>query len=354
MEFKVDQERFLRAIEAVVPALSKKMELPVFSCVLISTQPGQVTITAADPLVTIRNTFEAAVKVNGSICTAAKPLFESIQLLPSGDVTLALADGRLQVRSRRTVLHFNTMPADQFPVRTDLSNLAYTKTDGLFGAMSKVAFATARAEDENQQVISSVYMGDNEVVGVDGKRLSVQAYPSVSSSPLLIPSGTAQRVAKSFEDKDLGVTVANNSLCFSQAGKFASIRLMDGQFPDYRRVFPTTEPKIVQVSSQDLIHGLKLASLIDPNKSGRPSVSITFGDNTMVLNAETAEVGKFEHVIEAKCSCDLTVGLDIRYLLEATERHTAGTITMEIRSANEPVIITEAGYRNVIMPRRLR
>lgn len=349
MEISITQPELLKLVRNVMPAISAS-EIPIFSCIKMETIGDQLHLSASDTRVSLKSSAGCTVKEPGAVGVSGKALADVVALLPNTTVTLAVAgSNRLQIRAGRSALHLNMFTADQFPLMTNYDRLEYVKANDFFNDMDQVAFAASK--DDTRHTLQGVYIKENHIVAVDGHRMALKIHSLGLPRSVLIPADAVNRIRKVFSaESNLGLAVTESEIHFIQDNCRGTVRLLEGQFPDYMKIVPRTPHTVAVVERASLIEALKLMSIVTDNQN---TVVFSFKNNQLLMSAECAEKGRAEQVIECQYEGETSIAFNAHYIKQSFDKLGGDKLALQLRQNLSPMVIEEENYMHVIMPKRI-
>ena len=247
------QENLARGLSVVSRAVSSRSTLPVLANVLLKTEDAGLKLTATNLEIGITYWVPGKIETDGSTTVPAKLLTDLVNSLPSGDrVDLELGTGEsLHIRCGRFETHVKGIDADEFPAIQTAGERPTTRIaqNVLKRALAETAFAAA--SDEARPILTGVlakFEGDQlTLAAADNYRIAVKTIPildAVTDTSVVIPARALNELARVLSDVDDPVDVilagARNQVLFHIDGVDLVSRLIDGQFPNYQQVVPSS------------------------------------------------------------------------------------------------------------------
>jgi len=376
MQFSCNQDTFSKYLGVISRVSSSKPGLPILSNVLFEAENGKLSMSATDLEIGVHCWIGAEVKAEGKITVPAKQLSEFVNSVPAERIDVALDKQMLSVNTVNNSAEFNTTIPDDFPaiatVKKEKPLLKIPRKD-LIEAIGKVAFACAK--DDIKPVLTGIKVEISEnilaLVSADGLRLS--RYIIKLSSPietnidLLIPAKAMEElllVITEFysEDGDDDVTLYliedKNQIIFRFNDVEIISRLIDGQFPDYKVIIPTSYQTRCEMKRSEVLNSLKVANIIARNVVGNKIfLNIDPKKNTITLSASQSEVGSnkssFDSVVEGS---GIDMAFSGRFLTEVLTNIDEEDIVFECTTAVSPGVFRMKGnddFIHLVMPMRL-
>ncbi len=364
---KAKRDELLGPLSAVSGIIERRHTLPILSNVLIERADEALAFVATDIEIQIRACSEIPAPGEGrAVTVGARKLLDILRALPEGtEVTLQLQDKRLQVKAGKSRFALQTLPAEDFPrlakpagesARFSLPQKSLRRLLGL------VQYAMAQQDIRYylNGLLLVVEDGRLKLVATDGHRLAFASMPLDAKLPrqeLIVPRKTVLELAKLLGDGDDEVRV---ELSPSQAGfSFGSVelvsKLVDGRFPDYTRVIPTSHKNRLQVDREVLRQALLRAAILSNEKFR--GVRWVLTDGSLKIVSSNAEQEEAEEVIEVAYAGDaLDIGFNVNYLLDVLNNVAGAQLECSFSDSASSALIgfpSEADFKYVVMPMRI-
>lgn len=376
MQFVCNQDTFSKYLNIVSRIVSSKPGLPILSNVLFETSNGKLIMSATDLEIGIHCWIGAEVKSEGKTAVPAKQLAEFVNSVPSEKIEAILDNTMFSVSTTKNFAQFNTLSSDDFPAIASISDqqpvLRFAKQD-ILEAVDKVAFAAAK--DDVKPVLTGIKIEliDNVIafVAADGLRLSRFIVKLNSNVPnnmdLLIPAKALMELANivstfGSEDGDNSISMfvieEKNQVLFRFNDIDLVSRLIDGKFPDYKAIIPTSHQTNFAFKKSDFQNSLKVTNIIARNVVGNKLfLNIQVKDSEVTLNATQAEVGnnKSSFAVQAEGK-DLTMAFSGKYLGDVLNNIDDEDLIFECSTPVAPGVFKIKGNENfvhLLMPMRL-
>lgn len=367
MKFKIIKSDFLEALNVTQGVVAKKNVMAILSNVLIeaNVQSPLIQLSATDMEVAVHIQAQAHVEKSGRITVNARSLYEIIKESVSEEINFELKDdtGRIIISSGHSEYNIMGLSATEYPALPEIKGDFFKiGTEDLSAMIDKVAFAMST--DETRYHLNGVLFEKSAdglvMVATDGHRLSFvsRALKGVSfeQERLILPrKGINELRALLASEKAL-------ELCFSERHVFCRtekqtlyIRLLDGNFPDYRRVIPEANPVQIPLPREDLIGALKRVSLLSNERS--KGVTFYFCNNLLSVTSSNPEIGEAKEEIDLQYSGPiLNIGFNAKYFLEVLAVIPDETVVVAFKDNTSPCVVScasDPGFKSVVMPMRL-
>ena len=372
MKITIDRAALLKPLGHVQSVVERRNTIPILSNVLLRAGDGRLSLTATDMDMSIIESVGCAIDQPGETTVAAQMIHEIVRKLPDGaEVELDTAgdSDRMTIRAGRSVFTLPTLPVEDFPAvsRDDLS-VAFTlsATDAKM-LIDRTRFAIST--EETRYYLNGIYLhagqsADVQVlraVATDGHRLARVEMPlpvGAESMPSVIaPRKAVVELRKLIDeiDGDIDVSLSETKLCFTFADSVLTTKLIDGTFPDYERVIPTENDKILHVDCKTFSAAVDRVAIISTEKSR--AIKMTIGNGALVLLANSPEAGSAREELEVDYNATpLEIGFNSRYLLDIAAQIDGGEAVFTLADTAAPTIIRDSADDSalyVLIPMRV-
>jgi DNA polymerase-3 subunit beta len=365
---KTSREILLEPLQAVAGIIERRHTLPILSNVLIQRDGNRLGFVATD--IEIEIAAHAAADAQGegkSVTVGARKLLDILRALPAeSEVTLTLTDKRLQARSGKSRFQLQTLPPEDFPrlAAPEGAKVSFELPQQMLkNLLALVQYAMA--QQDIRYYLNGLLMlidgGELRVVATDGHRLAVAAKSvaanDVGRQEVILPRKTIIELGKLLSDTDAPVAI---ELSASQARfRFDRVllasKLVDGKFPDYQRVIPTSHTKSLQINRATLGQALQRAAILTSDKFR--GVRWVLGEGSLRITSTNTEQEEAQEELDIDYKGEaLDIGFNVQYLLDVLNNLDAETVNVALGDANSSALITVPGrsdFRYVVMPMRI-
>ncbi|MDQ1632998.1 MAG: polymerase subunit beta [Frankiaceae bacterium] len=382
MKFRVERDDLADAVAWVARTLPNRptTQLQVLAGLLLEAGPaGGLRLSAFDYEVAARGEINATVAEEGRTLVSGRLLAEITRSLPAAAVELAVEGSRAVLTCGSARFTLPTLPVEDYPALPGLPPATGKVGSSAFAAaVGQVAIAAGR--DDTLPVLTGVRI---EITGerltlaaTDRYRLAVREVPwrpelTDASGTALVPARTLSDAARSMTSAGAEVTLSLGSgpsgealAGFACGTRETTTRLVDGQFPDYRRLLPPTSPLYAEVEVASLVEAVKRVSLVAARTS---PVLLSFAAGELVLEAGAGGEAQAREALPAGFDGpDLSIAFNPGYLLDGLGALESDTVRVGFASADDadeaarkPAIFTGKSaddapdYRYLLMPVRL-
>jgi DNA polymerase-3 subunit beta len=371
MKFLINRLDFLRPIARVQGIVEKRTTMPVLSNLLMDVQGDRVEITATDLEVSIRDKAPAvSVEEQGSITVNARKLYEIVRAFPDDELSVSCTeDSKVTIKGAKSRFNVMGLPSASFPEIPSLDgeNLNTLKADTLKEMIDRTSFAVAT--DETRYNINGFLLekegGKVKMVATDGHRLAVMEKEYEldlgEAERALLPRKGVMELRKLLEEdgeQEFSIGVSGKSLLVRKEDVSMNFRLLEGEFPDYRRVIPEGNDIAVSADKAELADSLKRVSILSEDRI--KGVRFNFSDSRLVLTASSKEIGDatVEMDVERTSGSDeaMEIAFNAVYILDLLDSLQEEKVVFYLKDQLSPGIMRPEGsddYTYVIMPMRL-
>jgi DNA polymerase-3 subunit beta len=375
VKFRVDRDVFADAVAWAARSLPVRPSTPVLSGLLIEASDEGLVLSTFDYETSARATLSAEVSDEGKALVSGRLLADIVRSLPAKPVELTLDGARASLTCGSARFSLQTMPVEDYPTLPDMPTAAGTvKSDVFAHAVSQAV--TAAGRDDMLPVLTGVRLEIDgstiSLLATDRFRLSIRELEWNPSTPdetlaALVPAKVLADTAKSLTSGS-EVTIALSAggagegiIGFEGAAaggvRRTTTRLLDGEFPKVRSLFPSEHLTKAMVEKAALVESVKRVSLVAERNT---AVQLKFSDGVLTLDAGSGEEAQASESIEADIQGEeLTTGFNPQFLLDGLTAIDETTVELAFTQASKPVVLSgsssdaDPGFRYLLMPRRL-
>ena len=374
MKFTADRATLLKALAHVQSVVEKRNTIPILANVMIAVRDGKLSLTATDMEIAVVEEVAAQSSRNGACTAPAATLYEIVRRLPEGvDVEFDHpgGDAPLKLRAGRYATSLVALPIDDFPSMTagTLPHKFALSGQTLRALIDRTRFAIST--EETRYYLNGIYvhaadLGGTKVlraVATDGHRLARVEEPLPAGAGgmpgVIIPRKTVNELRKLLDEVsgEVGIALSDTRIQFHVGTIMLTSKLIDGTFPEYERVIPRDNNKVLRVASADFAQAVARVAAISSERS-RP-VKMSLARDLLVLSAASAEQGSATEELDAdRVKYDagpLEIGFQARYLNDITDQ-IKGDVEFRFSDGAAPTIVQDAGDASalyVLMPMRV-
>lgn len=366
MRFSIQRETLLKPLQQVIGAVEKRQTMPILGNALIRAEEKGLSLVATDLEVEWLAHWEHEVETPGQTTVSARKLLDICRALPDeATIQLRQEEDRLLVQSGRSRFQLSTLPAADFPelegVKEGLA-LELPQRD-LLELMDRTSFAMAMQDVRYylNGLMLEMERGRVRCVATDGHRLSLyEVEASVETEQprqVILPRKGVMELSRLLErvDDPVRLEVGSNHLRAHFAGVRFTSKLIDGRFPEYRRVIPQEEGYVMKVEREVLRQALSRTAILSNEKYRGVRMELT--RDRLVLQAHNPEQEEAEEELEVEYQGpDLEIGFNVSYLTDVMAHLGGDHVRMGLRDAGSSVLVKDSESERalyVVMPIRL-
>jgi DNA polymerase-3 subunit beta len=367
MKLTIDRMSLLRPLGHVQSVVERRNTIPILANVVLRAEDGQLSLTATDMDMDIATEVGCAVATSGTTTMSAHMLYDIARKLPDGaEVELTVADGHANISAGRSSFRLPTLPVEDFPAisSSDLPvNFTLTAAD-LRDLIDATRFAIST--EETRYYLNGIYLHKAEdgnlcAVATDGHRLALtrQALPSGASQmpSVILPRKAVGELRKLLDDYDGDVSVglSETRAEFGFGAVRLTSKLIDGTFPDYTRVIPAGNDRIMQVDAASFSAAVDRVSTISSEKSR--SVKMGLKPGVLTLSASNTDASSATEELEVTYDGpEMDIGFNARYLLDIAGQVNNDIVEFALADQGSPSLVRAPGDDAslfVLMPMRV-
>jgi DNA polymerase-3 subunit beta len=368
MKLVVERATLLKALGHVQSVVERRNTIPILSNVLLSADGNSCKLMATDLDLQIVEDVPATVESAGATTVSAHTLFDIVRKLPDGaQVTLEAASGKVAVTAGRARFSLQTLPREDFPVigESDLPVSFTLPADTLVMLIDKTRFAIST--EETRYYLNGIFFhapanaGTLRAVATDGHRLARVEIPlpegAAGMPDIIIPRKCVAEVRKLLDERggEVGISLSQSKIRFAIGQAVLTSKLIDGTFPDYSRVIPTANDKLLKIDPATLREGVDRVTAIASEKTR--AVKLSLDRDRVTLSVTSPENGTASEDVPADYSAaGFDVGFNSRYLIDILDQVESDLVEVHMADAAAPTLIRESEGSEalyVLMPMRV-
>jgi DNA polymerase III subunit beta len=372
MRVTLERAALLKSLNHVHRVVERRTTIPILSNILIKAEAGTLNLKATDLDIEVVESAPADVAETGATTVPAHVVYDIVRKLPDGaQVALETGPdtGTLVLSAGRARFTLQTLPEADFPDITAgvMSHHFSLPATSLKKLIDKTQFAISL--EETRYYLNGIYLHVLEsdglqvlrAVATDGHRLArveIAAPDGSADMPgIIVPRKAVQELQRLLEDPEAQVDIelSVNKIRFTIGPVILTSKLIDGTFPDYARVIPVGNDKVMTVDTATFARAVDLVSTVSSER-GR-AVKLAIGDGRLVLSVNNPDSGSAtEEMSVGYGSEPLEIGFNARYLLDIAGQLESGDARFELADPGSPTLICEDSDREaiyVLMPMRV-
>ncbi len=366
MKFRCERDVLADALNSAGRAATNRTgTLPVLSGVRLQVEGDTLTVTGTDLELTIRLTIEVGGEEDGAAVVPARLVGDIVKALPAGAVEIALDSGdsgEMSISAGRSQFSVRPLSLDDYPAQTEPSGEVVTlSAETMSESLRQVV--RAASTDDARAVLTGVLIASEDdgvrMVATDSYRLAVRDLPDSSvlgsGQKVLIPGRALSELQRLMGDvEELTVRFGEREATFEAGTTRLTTRLIEGEFPNYRNLLPTSYPNLLTVSKASMMEAIRRVKILAQDST---PVRLTLGGDTVQLTAITQDVGNASEEIDASYDgVEMTVAFNPDYLAAGIDAIDADDVTLATMDPMKPAVLRGAGqedYLYLLMPVRV-
>ncbi|HVE21251.1 MAG TPA: DNA polymerase III subunit beta [Acidocella sp.] len=374
MKFKADRATLMKSLAHVQNVVEKRNTIPILANVLLAVRDGKLTIAATDLEIALVEEVAAQTMRDGAITVPATTLYEIVRRQPD-NVEIELdhpgGDAPLALRAGRYATSLVGLSVDEFP-KLDAGKLTHQfvlSAQELRGLIDRTRFAIST--EETRYYLNGIFLHAAEseagpvlrAVATDGHRLARVEEPLPAGAKgmpgVIIPRKTVTELRKLLDEvsTEADVALSETRIQFTIGTMRLTSKLIDGTFPDYERVIPRGNDKVLRVEKKDFNDAVGRVSAISAERH-RP-VKLSLAKDLLVISASSPEQGTASEELGSELidyqSGPLEIGFQARYLSDVTDQ-IRGKVEFVFADGAAPTLVRDQDDQSavyVLMPMRV-
>ena len=367
MKATIERATLLKSLGHVQSVVERRNTIPILSNVLLEArEDGSIRLMATDLDLQVDESVPANVSQPGATTISAHTFFDIVRKLPEGSqVELSAAEGKMQVNAGRSRFNLSTLPRDDFPViaEGELPTRFELPAAMLRQIIEKTRFAISSEETRYYLMGIFLHVIDDQMraAATDGHRLARVTVPKPDGADgmpdIIVPRKCVQELYRLLEELEgtVEVSLSPTKVRFGLGTAVLTSKLIDGTFPDYNRVIPTANDKLLKLDPKSFSAGVDRVSTIASEKTR--AVKMSVDRDKVTLSVTSPENGVATEELPADYGSDgLEIGFNARYLLDILGEIDGDTVEVHLADAAAPTLLRENDKSNalyVLMPMRV-
>ncbi|MEV7613107.1 DNA polymerase III subunit beta [Streptomyces sp. NPDC089799] len=374
MKIRVERDVLAEAVAWAARSLPARPPVPVLAGLLLKAEDGTLSLSGFDYEVSARVSIEADVEEDGTVLVSGRLLADICRALPNRPVEISTDGVRVTVvcGSSRFTLH--TLPVEEYPSLPQMPTATGTVPGEVFAAAAKQV-VTAAGRDDTLPVLTGVRIeieGDRvTLASTDRYRFAVREFLWKPENPdasavALVPAKTLAEIANSLGSGD-SVTLALSGsgageglIGFEGAGRRTTTRLLEGDLPKYRTLFPTEFNSVAVIETAPFIEAVKRVALVAERNT---PVRLSFEQGVLILEAGSSDDAQAVERVDAQLDGDdISIAFNPTFLLEGLNAIGSPAAQLSFTTSTKPALLSgrpavdaeaDESYKYLIMPVRL-
>ncbi len=371
MRVRIERANLLKALNHVHRVVERRNTIPILANVLLNAEGSELSLKATDLDLEIVDKAPAAVEKPGAATVPAHMLYDIVRKLPEGaEIALDTESGQaMALKAGRARFALQMLPDSDFPDLNagDLPVSFALSAEVLKRLIDRTQFAIST--EETRYYLNGIYfhvVGEGaaarlRAVATDGHRLAKAEVPapagSIGMPGVIVPRKTVGEVQKLLEDPaaDVALSLSDSKIRLAIGDLVLTSKLIDGTFPDYERVIPKANDKVLTLDKSEFKNAVDRVSTISSDR-GR-AVKLSLADDKMVLAVNNPDSGSATDELPVGYEAEpLDIGFNSKYLLDIADQLTSEEAIFKLADPGSPTLIQDSGDGDaiyVLMPMRV-
>jgi DNA polymerase-3 subunit beta len=374
MKLTIERGALLKSLGHIQSVVERRNTIPILANVLLEASKNRLAMTATDMDLAIVETATADVGKTGTTTVQAHTLYDIVRKLPEGsqvglDTGSDAKSGQVSLRAGRSTFTLASLPAEDFPKMAagDLPNNFELAAGDLRGLIDRTRFAIST--EETRYYLNGIYVHATQsngmkvlrAVATDGHRLArvEMALPAGADNipGVILPRKTVLELRKLLDETQgsIAVSLSDTRVRFAFDDVVLTSKLIDGTFPDYERVIPASNDKVLEVDCKTFAEAVDRVATISTEKSRAIKLALSKGQLT--LTATSPDAGSATEELEARYTASpIEIGFNARYLLDIAQQIEGEGARFQMSDAASPTVVQDTSDSSalyVLMPMRV-
>ena len=366
MKFTVAREQLLKPLQQVSGALGSRPSLPILGNILLVVEQGCLSMTGTDLEVemiaklALEGDFE-----EGAVTVPSRKFLDICRGLPdSANIAISLEGDRAIIRSGRSRYTLSVLPAADFPNIEDWqSEVEITLPQGQMRQLIDSTQFSMAHQDVRYYLNGMLFETDGQLlrsVATDGHRMAVCAVSTSADLPakqIIVPRKGVMELMRLLDspDEEVRLQIGHSNIRAEVNNFVFTSKLVDGRFPDYRRVMPQNSTKVVEASCDELRKAFSRAAILSNEKFRGVRLNLSQGE--MRITANNPEQEEAEEFLDVDYQGEpLEIGFNVSYVLDVLNTLKCEQVRWSLTDANASALLEDSANGDamyVVMPIRL-
>ncbi len=376
MRVVCNTERFSRKLALVSRGVSARSAVQVLGGILLEAEGESIKLSATDMELSIQTSAAAEVEEDGRVVIPARIFNDIVRSLPGGQLSLEhdQSAGTVKLVAGDNEYTIRAYAAEDFPQLPQFDDEGSFTMSGdlLVETVEKVSRSYSR--DETRPVLTGILISFEEsrvrMVTTDSYRLSIKENELASTfdgeREAIVPARAMQEVGRIFsgtDEEQIEVALSENQALFRIGDVLLGTRLIDGNFPEYKRLLPTSFEREISVGREDLMSTLRRVNLFAQRQTPPVPVSLSFSNGAVEVIVRNGEIGEAHEKLPASSEDDFSISFNPGYLLDGVSSVDTENVLFKLNESLKPGVIVpgteegngedgESDFLYLIMPMR--
>lgn len=365
MKFKVQQSEIKKHVSFLQKTIPNKPPLPILSSIHLELKDNILTLSATDLFFGTKTSLPVTTEIEGICVVPGKEFIEIITHSRAIELTFEKVNETLSIKDLSSITHLQTFDSSEYPDFPTINGISFTLPFSLFEknySMTNFSISLDQARPILNSLLISIISGKPEIVATDGFRLCVvnENIQIDQDITLIIPQKSVSeivRIGKQIQAENLKLTYDSEMqqlLCeFFQVSLY--IRLIDGDFPPYKKIIPTAFEYEIVIAGDEFSQALKKASIFSRDVSD--IITFSLQDNVVMITSQSPTLGSFSHSLEIEKQSNqlphIEIAFNSKYLIDFFSNVKPDQVWVGINDSLKPVVFktnSASELQYIVMP----
>jgi len=366
MKTTIKRENILTPLQQVIGAVERRQTLPILGNVLLKSDNGLFTLTATDLEIEMVSNVESSSVEDFATTLPARKLLDICKALPDeSEINFNIEDNKVTLNSGRSRFTLASLPASDFPGLEEIdAQQSFTLPQNkLKVLLDSTAFAMAQQDVRYylNGILVELSADLIKLVATDGHRLALSEFKTsieVSSDrQIIIPRKGVLELSRLLDNSDspAKIGLSQNHIRVETESLVFTSKLIDGKFPDYKRVIPVDGNKVLEVNRESLKNSMNRIAILSNEKYRGIRLTLSSGNLSIQANNPDQEEAE-EEITVIYDDTDMEIGFNVTYLIDVLNVLDSENVFVKLKDANSSCIISDSEDSSslyVVMPMRL-
>lgn len=365
MRFSITRAELIKPLQRVIGAVERRQTMAILGNLLLQVENNRMQMTATDLEIELVSHCYLISGENGSATIPARKFFDICRALPDdAEITVEIVEGRATLRSGGSRFSLVTLPAEEYPnleefVPQAQFSLSQAQLKGLL-----VHTSFAMAQQDVRYYLNGLLLEANAsqvtAVATDGHRLAqakLETGVGTGEYSVIVPRKAIMELVRTLDELDSTVEIylGTQAIRFEFDDLRFTSKLIDGRFPDYKRVIPLDGEKVLTITRDSLRQALQRVSILSNEKYRGVRVGLESGLLHIEAHNPEQEEAQVELPVEYTGET-LDIGFNLTYLMDVINTTSGDSLQLRFKDSSSSVLLTDPSEPSalyVVMPMRL-
>lgn len=345
MRLIVNQKNLKNAVVLVERVVARNLSLPILNNIVLKTENGRLKIIATNLEIGVSVFIGAKIEEVGEVAIPGRIFTEFISALPDEQITLSTKNNTVSIQSKTYKTHILGFETNEYPLIPKIATAPVCSIGNTILRGALLSVSDAMAVSDARAELAGVFMRFSDqkvtIAATDVFRLAEQIIPLKINGEysIIVPRNTVTELIRVCGDisDDLTIKIGDNQISFSTDDVEFISRLIDGKYPDYKKVIPDKHIARAMVSRPLLEHNIRIAGLFSSSIS---DIKIQCEDKKMIITAKNSDRGEVQAIVPAIVRGDpFEMALNFHYLLDGLKSVQTETVAIEFTGQGSPIVV---------------